>query len=159
MAERLDIRETTARGAAAKRHAGRSGQQYAALPLRGHGGDTRVLLVTSRDTGRWVLPKGWAEAGLTGPELAAKEAFEEAGIRGAVATEPTGAYAYAKRLRRERIMPCTVAVFAMRVDRELLDWPERHQRRRQWFSLPRAAALVSEPELTALLLRLAADPD
>lgn len=156
MAERPDIGEATGRGATARRRAGRSGQQYAALPLRGHGDDTRVLLVTSRDTGRWVLPKGWAETGLTGPELAAKEAFEEAGIRGAVAAEPAGAYAYAKRLPRERTMACTVAVFAMRVDRELKDWPERHQRRRQWFSLPRAATLVSEPELTALLLRLAA---
>lgn len=156
MAERLDIREAAGRDTAAKHHADRPGQQYAALPLRGHGDDMRVLLVTSRDTGRWVLPKGWAEAGLTGPELAAKEAFEEAGIRGTVAAKPAGAYAYAKRLPRERTMPCTVAVFAMRVDRELKDWPERHQRRRQWFSLPRAAALVSEPELTALLLRLAA---
>lgn len=134
----------------------RRGRQFAALPLRGKGKDLEVLLVTSRDTGRWVLPKGWAESGLTGAQLAAKEAFEEAGILGTVAAAPIGGYGYDKRLKEDRNRPCDVAVFTMRVDRELEDWPERHQRRRQWFALAKAARLVQEPDLTDLLLRLAA---
>jgi len=64
------------------------GRQFAALPVTERDGETLVLLVTSRDTGRWVLPKGWAERGLTGSELAAKEAFEEAGVVGEVGTTP-----------------------------------------------------------------------
>src|SRR3954447_19097569 len=70
------------------------GQQYAALPCVEIEGETRVMLVTSRETGRWVLPKGWAEKGLSGPELAGKEAFEEAGVLGEVGTEPVGSYTY-----------------------------------------------------------------
>jgi len=74
------------------------GQQYAALPCIEIEGETRVMLVTSRESGRWVLPKGWAEKGLSGPELAAKEAFEEAGILAKVSIEPAGSYTYPKRL-------------------------------------------------------------
>ena len=60
----------------------RPGRQFAALPFSPREGETMVMLVTSRETHRWILPKGWAEKRLTGPELAAKEAFEEAGLVG-----------------------------------------------------------------------------
>lgn len=132
------------------------GRQFAALPLRGKGKALEVMLVTSRDTGRWVLPKGWAEEGLTGSKLAAKEAFEEAGVLGTVAAVPIGAYGYEKRLPGDRTRSCEVAVFTMQVARELDDWPERHQRRRQWFRLAEAAELVQEQDLADLLQRLAA---
>ena len=132
------------------------GRQLAALPLRQGGGETLVLLVTSRDTGRWVLPKGWAEKGLTGPELVAKEAIEEAGAVGEVAAKPVGSYSYMKLLPHGRSVDCKVRVFAMRVDRLLDDWPERGQRQRQWFTLAQAAMAVDDGELVTLLLRLAA---
>lgn len=135
---------------------GLPGRQFAALAMRGRGKGLEVLLVTSRDTGRWVLPKGWAEADLTGSKLAAKEAFEEAGVVGTVSTVPIGAYAYQKRLRGEQTQPCAVSVFPMRVKSELEDWPERHERRRQWFGIARAADVVDEPDLAELLRRLAA---
>jgi 8-oxo-dGTP pyrophosphatase MutT (NUDIX family) len=135
---------------------GRPSRQFAALPLRGQGKTLEVLLVTSRDTGRWVLPKGWAEDDLSGSKLAEKEAFEEAGIIGAVAAAPIGAYGYEKRLPKHRCRPCYVAVFTMRVKQELDDWPERRQRQRQWFKLTEAAGLVQEPELADLFLRIAA---
>lgn len=133
---------------------GRDGRQFAALPLAEREGRTMVLLVTSRDTGRWVLPKGWAEERLSGPELAAKEAFEEAGLVGEVAPDPVGAYSYRKRLPDGSTLPCGVQVFPMRVERLLEDWPERRQRRRAWFTLGEAATAVEEGELAALLLRL-----
>jgi len=115
-----------------------------------------VLLVTSRETGRWVLPKGWAEKGLTGPELAAKEAFEEAGVIGEVTAEAVGSYSYSKAMPKARSMDCRVKVFLMRVDRLLKNWPEHKQRRRKWFTLPQAAMAVDDGELVTLLLRLAA---
>ena len=133
-----------------------SGQQFAAVPLRRQGDEVRVLLLTSRGTGRWVLPKGWAEEGLTGPEVAAKEAFEEAGLVGEVQPDPVGAYSYAKALPRERVVPCRVEVFALWVSQQLGDWPEREQRVRQWFSLSEAAGKVHEDDLRLLLDRLAA---
>jgi 8-oxo-dGTP pyrophosphatase MutT (NUDIX family) len=113
-------------------------------------------LVTSRETRRWVLPKGWAEKRLTGPELAAKEAFEEAGLVGEVAPDPVGSYAYLKRLPGGRALACDVDVFPMRVERLLDDWPERRQRERRWFTFAEAAMAVEEGGLVALLLRLAA---
>lgn len=134
------------------------GRQAAALPLTEGDGETMVLLVTSRETGRWVLPKGWTEKGLSGAELAAKEAFEEAGIIGEVTPESVGTYHYEKVLPKGRNMECRVDVFPLHVDRLLDDWPERKQRKRQWFTLPQAAMAVDDGELVTLLLRLAA-PD
>jgi 8-oxo-dGTP pyrophosphatase MutT (NUDIX family) len=131
-------------------------RQFAALPLAEEGEETLVLLVTSRETHRWVLPKGWAEKALSGPELAAKEAFEEAGLVGEIAAEPVGFYRYLKRLPKGHTVKCRVDVFPMRVGQLLEDWPEREQRERRWFTLAQAAMEVEEGELITLLLGLAA---
>lgn len=131
------------------------GRQFAALPFRQEGGETRILLITSRETGRWVLPKGWAEKKLSGPELAAKEAFEEAGLHGEIATRRIGSYSYDKRLPNRKTVNCRVDVFPLHVQDMLDDWPERGQRVRQWFSLAQAAMQVEENELVVLLLQLA----
>ena len=133
-----------------------AGQQFAALPLDVRERETRVMLVTSRETKRWVLPKGWAEAGLAPHELAAKEAFEEAGLVGQVEREPVGTYRYEKRLRGGRTVPCEVGVYPLWVERQLDDWPERGQRKTQWFTLAQAALAVDEGDLVMLLLSLAA---
>jgi 8-oxo-dGTP pyrophosphatase MutT (NUDIX family) len=140
------------------RRKGKLGQQVAALPLKEEDGETLVLLVTSRETGRWVLPKGWAEKRLSGGKLAAKEAYEEAGIEGEVIGGRVGSYTYLKRLRREKTIECRVDVFPMRVSRLLDKWPEAKQRRREWFTLAQAALQVEEGELVTMLLHLAAPP-
>ncbi len=126
------------------------------MPLLHAAGATQVVLVTSRGTGRWVLPKGWAEAALTGAELAAKEAFEEAGLMGAMHAQPIGTYRALKRLEDASTLPCQVEVFRMQVATLLEDWPKRHQRQRRSFTLAEAAAAVHEAELSALLHELAA---
>lgn len=128
-------------------------RQCAALPLRETEGGLELLLITSRETHRWVLPKGWAEDGLTGSELACKEAFEEAGILGRASQAAVGSYGYLKRLKDGSRRLCEVAVFPMTVERELEDWPERRERRRRWFRLDEAAALVAEEDLADLLRR------
>jgi 8-oxo-dGTP pyrophosphatase MutT (NUDIX family) len=125
------------------------------LPLLQQDGEAQVLLVTSRDTGRWVLPKGWAEKGLSNPKLAATEAYEEAGIVGETGIKPIGSYRHLKHLPKSRVLECKVKVFTMQVARLLDDWPERVQRRREWFSLAQAAMAVDEGDLALLLLRLA----
>jgi 8-oxo-dGTP pyrophosphatase MutT (NUDIX family) len=131
------------------------GKQFAAVPLMQEGTQVRVMLLTSRGTGRWVLPKGWAEQGLTGPEVAAKEAFEEAGLIGVVQPESLGAYLYEKSMPQDRTVPCRVEVFVLWVSQQLDDWPERAQRVRQWFSLSEAAGKVNESDLCLLFKRLA----
>ena len=134
----------------------RRGRQFAALPFADREGEKMVMLVTSRETGRWVLPKGWAEKGLTGPQRAAKEAFEEAGLIGTMGATRIGSYRYLKQMPKRRVVKCAVDVFAMRVDQLLDDWPERGQRKREWFTLGQAAMVVDEGDLVILLLQLGA---
>lgn len=109
------------------------------------------MLVTSRETRRWVIPKGWAEEDLTADGLAAKEAYEEAGAVGDVRPEPIGSYSYSKRLKDGSRLTCEVGVFRMTVNHLLDDWPERHQRERRWFTLGQAAQEVAETGLIKLL--------
>ncbi|MXP65117.1 NUDIX hydrolase [Roseomonas sp. M0104] len=130
------------------------GQQFAALPFAEVEGEVRVLLVTSRETRRWVLPKGWAEEGLAPAELAAKEAFEEAGVLGRAAPRSIGSYRYRKRLKTGQELSCEVGVYPLQVEQLLGDWPEAHQRERRWFSPAQAAAQVQEDDLAALLRNL-----
>lgn len=133
-------------------------QQYAALPLTiADDGQCLVVLVTSRETRRWVIPKGNPEKGLAPHELVAKEAYEEAGLVGTVGREPIGRYRYRKRLRGERSVACEVAVFALKVSHQLDDWPEKGQRETRLATPAEAAMLVGEGGLVTLLLHLAAE--
>lgn len=111
----------------------------------------RVLLITSRETGRWVTPKGWPMRGLRPHRAAAREAFEEAGIEGSVGKKSIGSYRYAKTLRNGEVVPCRVKVFPLEVEALADEWPEKGQRRREWFTPADAAAAVEEPELAAIL--------
>lgn len=128
--------------------------QYGALCWRMHRGKVEVLLITSRDTGRWIIPKGWPISGLTPAETAAREAWEEAGVEGDITDTGLGAFGYAKVLGPNRTVPCSVQVFGLRVA-ELKDkFPEKKVRSRKWFGLEKAARKVAEPELRQLLLAL-----
>jgi 8-oxo-dGTP pyrophosphatase MutT (NUDIX family) len=129
--------------------------QVAALPLMvGDDGIERVLLLTSRETGRWVIPKGWPIRGRKPHEAAAQEALEEAGVTGQVKKKPIGSYRYFKR-REAHFDVCEVDVYLLRVERQLKNWREKGQREAQWFTLDEAADLVQEPGLVALLRDLA----
>lgn len=134
----------------------RPGRQYAALPLTVRDRETLVMLVTSRETRRWVLPKGWAEVGVAPHDLAAREAYEEAGLVGEVGPEAVGDFTYEKRLSPGRTVLCKVTVYPLRVMQQLEAWPEQHQRETRWFTLAEAASMVEEGDLVALLLELAA---
>ncbi len=127
-------------------------RQYAALPWRAGEHGPEVLLVTSRQTRRWIIPKGWPMKGRSGPEAAAQEAFEEAGVRGPIAKAPLGVFSYVKRLADGSGRPCAVRVYPLEVVETLDDWPEMNQRERRWMSPPAAAAAVDESELKVLIL-------
>lgn len=132
--------------------------QYAALPYRDGPGGREVLLITSRETQRWVIPKGWPMKDKTPPEAAAVEAFEEAGLSGPVADQPVGTYRYAKRLKSGAERPVEVLVFPLRVESESDYWPERDERTRRWFAPAEAAEAVDEPDLKALISTFGAAP-
>ena len=126
--------------------------QVAALCWRQGPAGPEVLLISSLDTGRWILPKGWPKVGNDGPGTALEEAWEEAGIHvEGPPPRPVGRYSYRKRLRGDVPVRTDVDVFAIEVSRLLDDYPEKGRRRREWFAPARAAELVQEPELARLL--------
>ena len=127
--------------------------QYAALPWRLNPlGQIEILLVTSRGTGRWVIPKGWPIKGKSASASAEQEAWEEAGVVGRIAPEPLGAYAYDKVLSARRSKSVNVEVFPLEVTSEKTAWPEKGERKRLWLPPRQAAELVDEPALRAAIL-------
>ncbi len=130
--------------------------QYACLPFRVEDGHPQVMLITSRETRRWILPKGQPEKGLAAWQVAAQEAYEEAGLVGSVGTTAIASYPAIKRMRTGEELPCTVRVFLFAVEQELDDWPERSQRDRRWMSPGEAALHASEPQLAEILLEFGA---
>lgn len=134
-------------------------EQIAALPVRHTDkGTMQVLMVTSRETGRWVMPKGWTMDGKK-PWVAAEiEALEEAGAKGRISREAIGHYHYDKVLEDGSTIRCRVQVFPMVVQKLKRDWKERKERKRRWFSAKSAAKSVHEPELADLLRSLDRKP-
>lgn len=122
--------------------------QAGVIPYRNEPHRLEVLLVTTRRTGRWIIPKGNVEPGERSHESAEREAFEEAGIEGRVTHEALGTYVHDKRSG-----PRKVQVHPMRVHNELDDWPESDERRRRWVSVHEAPAYVRERGLKLLLHR------
>lgn len=127
--------------------------QVGALPVRRSAAGAEVLLVTSRETRRWIIPKGWPMKGRKDHEAAAQEAAEEAGVTGKVGKHPIGAYTYQKRLAN-RVEPCLVMVYLLEVEAQLADWRERDERKRQWFPALQAAEVVAQPKLASMILAL-----
>ncbi|MBA4490764.1 NUDIX hydrolase [Paracoccus sp. S1E-3] len=114
----------------------------------------RVLLITSRGTGRWIIPKGWPMDGRSVGGAALREAWEEAGVRGKVEETAFGRYSYDKRLTGGLSAPVEVQVHLVRVERLDKTFPERKERQRRWFTPDEAAELVDEAGLARLLRRL-----
>lgn len=126
--------------------------QAAALCLRtAPDGRTEVLLVRTLTTKRWILPKGWPEEGLTLAETAAREAWEEAGVRGELEPGPIGSFTYRKIRGNGMVLNCRAQVFVLRVSSIRDDFPESNLRERRWMRPDKAARLVQEPDLRALL--------
>jgi 8-oxo-dGTP pyrophosphatase MutT (NUDIX family) len=135
-----------------KKASRRASVQYAALPYRATASsDFEVLLVTSRTTRRWIIPKGWPLVGKPPHATAAREAFEEAGLIGRVTRRPLGSFSYVKHLKSGAHIECKVHVFPMEVTAQRRNWPEKGKREVQWFSTTDAAATIGEPVLRKLI--------
>ena len=128
------------------------GIQYAALPYRQAGKQVQVLLITSRGTGRWIIPKGWPMQGLKPHEAAAIEAAEEAGLEGAVSDRPIGSYSYSKMLKQDQFITVQVMVFPFQVEVHAESFKEAGERTSRWFAYRQAASLVAEPSLKRIIL-------
>jgi 8-oxo-dGTP pyrophosphatase MutT (NUDIX family) len=133
--------------------------QFGVIPYRvAAAGDTEVMLLTSRGTGRWVIPKGWPMVGRNPRVVAMTEAREEAGIKGFVGRKPFGSYHYAKCIAPGDDRLCECIVFLMLVTNEAQSWPEMSQRKRAWYPRDKAAALVWEGGLATMIRDLRHPP-
>ncbi|SEN93104.1 8-oxo-dGTP pyrophosphatase MutT, NUDIX family [Paracoccus alcaliphilus] len=130
--------------------------QVGALCLDGKTG--QVMLITSRGTGRWIIPKGWPMAGVSLPGAARREAWEEGGIEGRISDKEIGRYMYDKEQDNGFAVPVEVRVYALYVTSLTDDYPEVHQRERRWFSPGKSAELVAEPGLKDIIRSLSTRP-
>ena len=129
--------------------------QVAALCYKENSSGKQVLLITSRDTGRWIVPKGWPIDGLNGSEAALQEAWEEAGVSEAdIETKPVGYYKYDKGLGEGMTVPVETMVYLTHVRDLSEEYPEADERRRAWFKPAQAAEMVDEPELKEILQQI-----
>ena len=131
-------------------------RQVAAIPFRlSQDGDIEIMLVTSRTTKRFIVPKGWPMKGKSGRKAAMIEAQEEAGVLGKTLKQPAGTYSYWKRLSN-RFVRVDVIVYMLEVTEELADWQEAKRRQRAWLAPADAAMLIDEPDLSTLVSTLKA---
>lgn len=138
----------------AKRSVAKPLAQVGALPVRQHDdGQYRILLVTTRTTGRWTIPKGWPIKGRKAHEAAAQEAMEEAGVSGTARKRAVAQYLYWKRMDDHFVL-CRVKIYTILVTTEHDAWPEQLERRRFWFLPADAADIVEEPGLKKVLASL-----
>ncbi|HEY9037958.1 MAG TPA: NUDIX hydrolase [Roseovarius sp.] len=131
--------------------------QFGALCYRMRRRKPEVLLITTRSSGRWIVPKGWPVDGKTPMESAEIEAWEEAGVRGRIYPRCLGLYHYHKNLPDGGELPCVAMLYALKVREIASDYPEAGQRKRKWLRPKKAAALVDEPELAHMIAKF--DPD
>ncbi|MBI6628957.1 NUDIX hydrolase [Pontibaca salina] len=126
--------------------------QFAALCWRLTAkGSPELLLITTRRSGRWIIPRGWPMDSMTPADSAAQEAWEEAGVIGAPLEHCLGSYFYSKTMARGRTAPCVVMVYPLQVISLAAEYPEAGQRQRKWVSPCKAAEKVNEPELARIL--------
>jgi 8-oxo-dGTP pyrophosphatase MutT (NUDIX family) len=130
-------------------------KQVGALPYVKTDSGLLVLLITTRGLGRWTIPKGWPKAGLPDAEMAAREAFEEAGVTGEVGPGPIADFLYLKRLHLFYWARCRVEVYPLRANCQHLTWPEQASRRSIWLDPGKAAAKVRKPQLARVLRTIA----
>lgn len=133
-------------------------KQVAALPYVETPSGLLVLLITTRGLGRWTIPKGWPKPGMSDAELAAREAFEEAGIAGEMSPRPIGNFAYTKRLHLFSWVRCKVDTYLLHASCQHLSWPEKESRRTMWVEPSKAASMVRESQLATVLREFDCSP-
>jgi 8-oxo-dGTP pyrophosphatase MutT (NUDIX family) len=121
-------------------------KQFGALPYRMRNDDIEILLITTRKKGRWSVPKGWPIKDHSPRQTAAIEAYEEAGVRGAVGARHIGQFSK-RRVKKKQSRMCQVQIYPLRVKRQQDDWPEKQERNRVWLAPRKAARLIKKAGL------------
>ena len=123
--------------------------QSAVVPFCLESGKIKLLMISNRKRSRWIFPKGIIEQDLSPQQSAAKEAHEEAGIKGKVYSNSIGKYKYKKWGGI-----CSVQVYLLKIEEILQDWPEADFRYRIWVGIDEAERMIREKELRYMIRRL-----
>jgi 8-oxo-dGTP pyrophosphatase MutT (NUDIX family) len=132
--------------------------QVPALPFVNEKNQLTILLITGRKKKKWLIPKGWPVKKLIFPESAAREALEEASVKGIICTKSLGHFEYGKRMKKEQIMPCRVIVYQLCVTNQSCEWEEKGQRSLFWRSSEKSAEKISDGSFAKLLKKLIRNP-
>ncbi len=125
-------------------------KRVAVVPVVMNKTKRQVYLITSRQERQWIIPTGKREKKLSNRQVAALEAFEEAGILGkldkhfrerVLLHSPSG-----KRKRK-------TTVFLLYVKRTLKYWPEIRERKRKLVSMKEYLKSVSSKTLKRKLAK------
>ena len=131
--------------------------QVAAIPFKYEPDSLKVLLLTTRKTGKWIVPKGWPIEGLNFSQSAEQEALEEAGVKGLISKHPIGDFIYHKKIAPRRKVPCTVLTYGLHVTDQMSEWIEKGQREILWCSLLGAAKKVKNTGLRDIFQNISTD--
>jgi len=131
--------------------------QVAAIPFKYEPDSLKVLLLTTRKTGKWIVPKGWPIEGLNFSQSAEQEALEEAGVKGLISKDPIGDFIYHKKIAPRRKVPCTVVTYGLHVTDQMSEWIEKGQREILWCSLLGAAKKVKNTGLRDIFRNISTD--
>jgi len=127
--------------------------QVAALPYRKRRGRTEILLITTRETKRWMIPKGWPMEGRTDYNAAKQEAFEEAGVKGRIGKLQLGHFLYTRSQNSGAVSSYRAVVYPLEVEKMLGSWPEKKERFRSWFAIEEAVEALNEEGLIEILAK------
>jgi 8-oxo-dGTP pyrophosphatase MutT (NUDIX family) len=108
--------------------------------------DVEILRITTRKKRRWSVPKGWPIKHNSPQQTAATEAYEEAGVHGAIGNRRIGQFRK-RRLKKDRPVMCDVQIYPLEVTHQQDNWPEKHERSRIWVAPRKAAKLVKKAGL------------
>ena len=109
-----------------------------------------LLFVTSQTRGRWIFPKGLAKAGETHAQTCAREAYEEAGVRGKV-YENFPITVSINKQTPEGMQAVPVTYYPLFVEEQSEEWPEASKRERHWALLGDAPKVAPREDHLALI--------
>ncbi len=100
--------------------------QAGVVPYYFDNGVKKIILITAKNPRKnWIVPKGHIEKELSPEKSAAKEALEEAGLKGNIRSEIIGSVCYIKKNKKHK-----VDFYPFHVTEILGNWPEKEQRER-----------------------------
>jgi 8-oxo-dGTP pyrophosphatase MutT (NUDIX family) len=114
--------------------------QYGVLPYIQSANKVKLVLITSRKSKNWIVPKGNRILKKSKHATALQEAFEEAGLRGRLSEGDEMHFKIKSNGKQVMLI-----LYPMRVEKMLRVWPEKGQRKRVVVNRHKAVKIVGWP--------------